>query len=857
MLERQTTLSLVDIASTIELQPDGRLSLTSFHNTPAAWATEERAIRGGGGQVPSDSYSELFQPAPDESPLQQQQQSRTGSRIEVERVPFMNVVIQIVGSRGDVQPFLALAKALQDYGHRVRIATHETFRTWIRRNAVEFYPIGGDPAELMAFMVENKGVIPTYASVAKGDVGKKRKMIREILQGAWRSCVLPDDETGVPFQASVIIANPPSFGHIHCAEKLGIPLHMSFTMPWLPTISFPHPLTNIDHSKTVSKLLNKMSYGIVETLTWLGVGDVVNEFRVFSLDLRPMSVQQGTQTVQELKVPWSFCWSPSLIPKPVDWGPHIGFYFLDQATTYTPPADLQNFLASGPPPIYIGFGSITGHDPVKFTNTILKAVKLANVRAIISKGWMGMGDGGAGIAKTVGTEDPPPDPNVFFIGDCPHDWLFKHVAAVCHHGGAGTLSAGLRYGRPTIVVPFFGDQFFWGAMVYRMKAGPLPLPAVTLTPAALANAITAALTPETRRIAQRISEEMSQEDGIQAGVTSFHRSLPLPHLHSDLNATHAAAYKIPKMKLKVSRPVAQVLVCAGLITERDLRVLRTQKWFVPHDHDGIPGTAAVRVLGNAVRVVVSYPVLRVRQVRDRGGGRVREAVAAVLGVLLALLRWVFVPFEVVYHTFNEIADAVTSLPRLYDHTFTPRPTPPINDLPAGLREGCKHVYLGLADGVADFFHKPAIYAGRHGCILGAPLGVCVGVLNLAVIPTGGLLQGIGCWAKGAVRQVLRPTFVKSVPEGALGVEPPPRITHTDGRSWTFRSRGGGPGGLAGLGTAWVENAAAAAGLEPGECRNIVGRYRMMVERKKQATWWRRLVPRRREGWVRQTQVAPV
>ena len=129
---------------------------------------------------------------------------------------------------------------------------------------------------------------------------------------------------GKPFRADVIMANPPSFGHIHCAEKLSIPLHMAFTMPWVPTISFPHPLTNIDHSKEVRKLLNKMSYAVVERLTWMGVGDVVNNFRERVLRLRPYTIQQATNAILDLKVPWTFCWSPSLIPKPVDWGPEIG-----------------------------------------------------------------------------------------------------------------------------------------------------------------------------------------------------------------------------------------------------------------------------------------------------------------------------------------------------------------------------------------------------------------------------------------------------------------------------------------------------------------------------------------------------
>lgn len=161
-----------------------------------------------------------------------------------------------MGSRGDVQPFVALGKVLKErYHHRVRLATHGTFRSFVEENGLEFFSIGGDPAELMAFMVKNPGLMPGMDSLKAGDVGKRRKGMYEIVQGCWRSCIEVGDGTGMavsdeisdsrtsfdsgismtsdpitkPFVADAIIANPPSFAHIHCAEKLGIPLHLMFT----------------------------------------------------------------------------------------------------------------------------------------------------------------------------------------------------------------------------------------------------------------------------------------------------------------------------------------------------------------------------------------------------------------------------------------------------------------------------------------------------------------------------------------------------------------------------------------------------------------------------------------------------
>lgn len=157
-----------------------------------------------------------------------------------ERPPPLNIVIQVVGSRGDVQPFVALGRVLKNsYGHRIRLATHGTFKKFVEENGLEFFEIGGDPAELMAFMVKNPGLIPGMKSLKAGEVGKRRKGIAEILEGCWKSCADANEvkEEGAepntpqvkPFVANAIIANPPSFAHIHCAQKLGIPLHLMFT----------------------------------------------------------------------------------------------------------------------------------------------------------------------------------------------------------------------------------------------------------------------------------------------------------------------------------------------------------------------------------------------------------------------------------------------------------------------------------------------------------------------------------------------------------------------------------------------------------------------------------------------------
>lgn len=155
----------------------------------------------------------------------------------------------------------------------MRLATHNTFESFVHDSGLEFYPIGGDPTELMAYMVRNPGLIPSVQSLKAGDIGKKRIMVEEMLRGCWLSCVNPDPITFAPFVADAIIANPPSFAHIHCAQALGIPLHMMFTMPWTSTDAFPHPLVNVKFGRVDAAeqtKVNYLSYGVVEVLTWQG-----------------------------------------------------------------------------------------------------------------------------------------------------------------------------------------------------------------------------------------------------------------------------------------------------------------------------------------------------------------------------------------------------------------------------------------------------------------------------------------------------------------------------------------------------------------------------------------------------------
>jgi UDP:flavonoid glycosyltransferase YjiC (YdhE family) len=173
-----------------------------------------------------------------------------------------------------------------------------------------------------------------------------------------------------------------------------------------------------------------------------------------------------------------------------------------------------DFLAAGLPPVYIGFGSMTARDPRELTNIAVEALRAAGQRGVLLSGWAGLG-----------TDSEVPD-HVCVVTDVPHAWLFPRVAAVVHHGGAGTTAAGLRAGVPTIVTPVGGDQPFWGARVARLGAGPPPIPPRELTAARLAAAIrTATADVGMRRRAAALGERIRAEDGVGGAVAAFEQHI--------------------------------------------------------------------------------------------------------------------------------------------------------------------------------------------------------------------------------------------------------------------------------------------------------------------------------------------
>ncbi|XP_050212630.1 sterol 3-beta-glucosyltransferase UGT80B1 [Mercurialis annua] len=483
------------IIELVKIQNDGTVEVDIDKSTPVASELLELSSIGGSFYVDDKTLN-----SPNKS------------------IPRLKIAILVVGTRGDVQPFLAMAKRLQEFGHHVRLATHANFKSFVKSAGVEFYPLGGDPRVLAGYMARNKGLIPS----GPGEIVLQREQLKAIIESLLPACTEPDIETGVPFKAQAIIANPPAYGHVHVAEALGVPIHIFFTMPWTPTYEFPHPLARVPQSAGYW-----LSYIVVDLLIWWGIRGYINSFRKKKLKLPPIayfSMYRGSVS----HLPTGYLWSPHLVPKPSDWGPLVdvvGYCFLNLGSKYQPRKEFSEWIQKGTKPIYIGFGSMPLEDPKKTTEMILEALRETEQRGIIDRGW---GD--------LGNFTEVPD-NVFLLEDCPHDWLFPQCAAVVHHGGAGTTATGLKAGCPTTIVPFFGDQFFWGDIVHKQGLGPAPIPIAELNVESLSNAIRFMLQPEVKSRAMELAKLIENEDGVAAAVDAFHRhlppELPLPAASSD------------------------------------------------------------------------------------------------------------------------------------------------------------------------------------------------------------------------------------------------------------------------------------------------------------------------------------
>jgi UDP:flavonoid glycosyltransferase YjiC (YdhE family) len=410
----------------------------------------------------------------------------------------MHITFFTAGSTGDIQPCILLGKGLRRAGLDVLLAAPENFAGLIRGHDLSFHPLRGDVQQIMAGETGRKFMGTASANPIRTMLAM-RKMIgplaNQMAEDALEAC------RGADALISLAVFAP--FGK-SIAEIQGIPLINLEPTPLLPTGDFPAPGWPVQRS--LGRLLNRASGFAMLQMIWQWYGYAVNEFRK-RYGLPPLSSSSFERTLAS--VPLLGAYSPSVIPHPPDWSDQVhitGYWFEELQFDWRPSPELEAFLNQGRPPVYVGFGSMGGDRPERIAEIVLQALEQSGQRGLLLTGWGGMD------LMTV------PE-NVFVLKAAPHRWLFPRMAAVVHHGGAGTTAEGLRAGVPTVIVPFIVDQPFWGKRIQGLGAGPAPIPAKKLNADQLAAAIQAATTDVAMsERAAALGKAIRSEDGIGNAV---------------------------------------------------------------------------------------------------------------------------------------------------------------------------------------------------------------------------------------------------------------------------------------------------------------------------------------------------
>ncbi len=411
----------------------------------------------------------------------------------------MKIMIVTVGTRGDVQPDVALGRALMESGNKVTICTCENFEPFVRENGLGYAYVNNDFIDFM-HTPEGKIILGNAGSVWETLVTTvpmipKFLHLQELqMADVWAACkeTAPD----------LILYHMKASGVPDFAEKLGVPCMLAFWLPLhVPTTRFPamgFP------DLPLGPWYRWLTYQFIRMMIIILSKKVKKWRKQHGLAPRSPGLRMRLPDGRPLPVLYGF--SRHVIPPPEDWAETAtvtGYWFLNQAEHWNPPKPLVEFLSKGEPPVYFGFGSIFGRDPKRVTQIILEAVRLTKVRAILAQGWGGLEPG-----------DSTPSESVMFIKAAPHSWLFPQVSALVHHGGCGTTAAGLLAGKPSIICPFFGDQPFWGRHVERLGVGPPPIPQKKLTVESLCHAIDTVMNDSTmRENAAELGRRIQKENG--------------------------------------------------------------------------------------------------------------------------------------------------------------------------------------------------------------------------------------------------------------------------------------------------------------------------------------------------------
>ncbi len=408
----------------------------------------------------------------------------------------MRIAIETLGTRGDVQPYLALAKALQFRGHVVQLAGPVQFAGMAEKHGVLYAPL---PGEFLALLDTPEG----KAAVAGGRGFKAgvtllkyvRPLIHRLLNEEWQAVQ--------QFAPDLIIYHPKSIAAPHMAEVLGIAHVLASPLPgFTATSAFPSPMLPFASLGP----LNRVSHMLAIRGANMLFGKTLQQWRAGSLGLPgKFGPRRPDATL--------YAYSKHVVPVPRDWGDDVlvsGYWFLDEPD-WSMPAELAGFLAAGEAPVYIGFGSMPGLNPDVLAEAAIGALAKTNKRGLLAIG---------GGALSVGSTIPE---HVHIIRTAPHSELFGYVRATVHHGGAGTTAASIRACIPTTLCPFFGDQPFWARRIVDLGVGPAPLDRKTLDIDQFAAALRAMDDPGMMERARSLGSSLLAEDGIGTAADFLER----------------------------------------------------------------------------------------------------------------------------------------------------------------------------------------------------------------------------------------------------------------------------------------------------------------------------------------------
>jgi sterol 3beta-glucosyltransferase len=404
----------------------------------------------------------------------------------------MKFAILTVGTRGDVQPYMALSTGLLERGHEVTLASHPAMRVLVQANSVPFAPIGPDVdvgKAASAIRGRSRNWIEGLIRVMQFTVSTLKQASPDILS--------------LCQEADVVVVSHSLAGAAE-ADKLGKPtVSVTLQHQAVPTPDPTQPVLKRALSAIAGRAMGMMMVRPYNQLRRsIGAPPVsgIEEMMSSRLNLLPIS--------------------PRIVSQDPRWGPqhHLtGYWFLDEPERWTPPADLAAFLEVGEPPVAIALGAMSlggGPDALESVQLILDALRQAKVRAVV-QGW----------EEAIATLDLPA--TVYRLGAVPHSWLFQRVCAVVHHGGFGTTAAALRAGVPAVVIPHIIDQLFWGERVHVLGVGPAAIPRARLSVDHLAQALVQATRDQAMRArAAELGAQIRAERGIQHAVQLIERTIP-------------------------------------------------------------------------------------------------------------------------------------------------------------------------------------------------------------------------------------------------------------------------------------------------------------------------------------------